>query len=245
MSRSRELRARARAALTGRYWWAFAATLIVTTVIGVVTNILVAGSATTVLMRIMANPNIFTDTAQVLWDAIGEIIHMTISVSVMTTIVTVLLANPLNVSLSRYFIVNTQEKPALGELLYGFKTKYGRNVGTLLLVAIKTYLWSLLFVIPGIVKAYEYSIVPYLLADNPYMTSSEAFAQAKDMMRGNKWRMFKLQFSFIGWIFLSGFTGGLGVYFLQPYMQASTAEFYIELKASKADAVEAQELPAE
>lgn len=233
MSRSRELRARARVALTGRYWWAFAATLIVTIIVGIVSNIFITGSVMPVLLRIMTNPHIFTNTEQVFQDAIGELIYMMTSMSVMSIIITVLLANPLNVSLSRYFIINTQEKPDLGELFYGFKTKYGRNVGTLLLVAIKTYLWSLLFVIPGIIKAYEYSIVPYLLADNPYMTSSEAFAQAKDMMRGNKWRMFKLQFSFIGWIFLSVFTGGLGVYFLQPYMQAATAEFYVELKASK------------
>ena len=112
----------------------------------------------------------------------------------------------------------------------GFKTKYGRNIGTLLLVSIKTVLWTLLFIIPGIIKSYEYAIIPYILADDEEISSKDAFKKAKQMMKGNKWRLFKLNFSFIGWMLLCVLTLGIGTLFLIPYVNAANAEFYVELK---------------
>ena len=112
----------------------------------------------------------------------------------------------------------------------GFKVQYGRNIVTLLLVGIKTVLWTLLFIIPGIIKSYEYAIIPYILADDPEISSKDAFKKAKQMMNGNKWRLFKLEFSFIGWTLLCVLTLGIGTFFLIPYVNAATAEFYVELK---------------
>lgn len=68
-----------------------------------------------------------------------------------------------------------------------------------LLMSLYTILWSLLFVIPGIVKSYSYSMTPYILAEHPEMTVNEAITQSRQIMHGNKWRLFCLQFSFIGW----------------------------------------------
>ena len=108
--------------------------------------------------------------------------------------------------------------------------KYRRNIGTLLLVGIKTALWSFLLVIPGIIKSYEYAIIPYILADDAEISSKDAFKKAREMMKGNKWRLFKLNFSFIGWGILCVLTFGVGTFFLMPYVSAASAEFYAELK---------------
>lgn len=93
-----------------------------------------------------------------------------------------------------------------------------------------TLLWSLLFIIPGIIKAYEYRMIPYLLAENPDMDMSEAFARSKEMMMGNKWEAFVLDLSFIGWYFLSAFTCGiLSIFYVKPYVQLTNTELYVAL----------------
>ena len=90
-----------------------------------------------------------------------------------------------------------------------------------------TVLWSLLFIIPGIVKAYEYMMIPYLLADNPQMTKEQAFAESKRMMQGQKWKAFVLDLSFIGWYILSGLTLGiLAIFYVSPYVNATHAALY-------------------
>jgi uncharacterized membrane protein len=94
-------------------------------------------------------------------------------------------------------------------------------------------LWSLLFVIPGIIAAYDYAMIPFVLAENPELSASEALAESKRLMRGNRWRLFCLEMSFIGWAFLSIFTLGIGSLFLVPYVQASQAAFYREIKREK------------
>ena len=91
--------------------------------------------------------------------------------------------------------------------------------------------WSLLFIIPGIVKAYEYRMIPYLLAENPEMSKEEAFAISKQMMSGQKWRTFVLDLSFFGWILLSGFTCGiLAIFYVNPYVFSTQSALYERLR---------------
>jgi len=90
-------------------------------------------------------------------------------------------------------------------------------------------LWSLLLVIPGIIASFSYAMTPYILAEHPELTASEAIARSKELMRGNRWRLFCLQFSFIGWSILCAFTLGIGVLFLNPYRAAADAAFYRDL----------------
>ena len=99
-------------------------------------------------------------------------------------------------------------------------------------------LWSLLLFIPGIIASYSYKMAPYILMENPDMTASQAIAASKKLMEGNKWRLFCLEFSFIGWSLLSSITLGIGMLFLRPYMEAAGAAFYRELKweSKKAEA---------
>ena len=112
---------------------------------------------------------------------------------------------------------------------YGFKY-YGRAIGGMLLVVVFTFLWSLLFVIPGIVKGYSYALTPYILIDDPQISIRDAVRKSQRMMSGQKFNLFYLQLSFIGWWILSILTGGIGFLWLIPYNTTSMAVFYRNLR---------------
>lgn len=96
-----------------------------------------------------------------------------------------------------------------------------------------TFLWSLLFIIPGIIAAYSYAMTGYILAEDPELTAGEAISRSKEMMSGNRFRLFCLQFSFIGWEILSALTLGIGNLWLRPYKQAAVAAFYREISGTE------------
>lgn len=87
--------------------------------------------------------------------------------------------------------------------------------------------------IGAIILAYAYSMVPYLLYDYPELSVREAMKISREMTRGQKWNLFILDLTFIGWIILCIFTLGIGVLFVEPYQQAARAAFYDDLKAEK------------
>lgn len=118
----------------------------------------------------------------------------------------------------------------IGGLFDGF-SDFGRIVGTKLLQAIYTFLWMLLLVIPGIVKSYSYAMTDYILKDYPELSNNAAIEKSMAMMDGRKMKLFLLDLSFIGWAILCLFTFGIGVFFLQPYVQSAHAAFYEDLKA--------------
>ena len=101
-------------------------------------------------------------------------------------------------------------------------------------VFLQVFAWSLLLIIPGIVAAYRYAMVPYLMADHPEMTVAQAFDRSKAMMNGHKGELFLLHLSFIGWWFVSALTLGLGALVVMPYVQFSEAAFYRNLAAGNA-----------
>lgn len=131
-----------------------------------------------------------------------------------------------------FFTKNVNEKADLGEILSGFSGgAYMRNVSTMFFRNLYTFLWTLLLIVPGIVKAYEYRMIPYILAENPNISRQEAFALSKKMMDGEKWNTFVLDLSFIGWNLLSAITFGIvGLFYVNPYMYATKAELYLKLK---------------
>ena len=103
---------------------------------------------------------------------------------------------------------------------------------TMFLKNLFTTLWTLLLVVPGIVKHYEYLMIPYILAENPGMDRKEAFKISKRMMDGQKMDTFILDLSFIGWAFLSAITCGIvGIFYANPYREATFAELYAFNKA--------------
>lgn len=138
---------------------------------------------------------------------------------------------PLEIGFRRFFIRNLNEQARIHEIGYGFDHNYIENVKTMFFKELYTMLWSFLLVIPGIVKAYEYRMIPYLLADDETMTRQEAFKKSKEMMMGQKWNAFVLDLSFIGWDILSLFTLGiLGVFHVNPYRNMSQAALYHKLR---------------
>ena len=99
-----------------------------------------------------------------------------------------------------------------------------------LLSSIYVTLWSMLFVIPGIIASYSYSMMHFVMAENPDMGANEAIRESKRLMKGNKWRFFCLQLSFIGWELLAiFFTAGIGLLWVVPYQQAAYAAFYRDI----------------
>ena len=112
-----------------------------------------------------------------------------------------------------------------------YKNKYKTIVLGMFLKGLFQSLWGLLFIIPGIIKGYEYRMIPYLLAENPEMSYKEAFEASKIMMDGEKWNAFVLDLSFIGWGILSFFTCFLlSIFYVSPYQYLTNAQLYIVLR---------------
>lgn len=153
-------------------------------------------------------------------------------VSIVMLFLGIFVFNVIQIGGCRFFIENAYENPGVGKLLFGFKSGYyGKMVMTMFLKNLYTGLWTILFVIPGIVKAYEYRMIPYLLADCPDMPREEAFAISKEMMYGNKMEAFILDLSFIGWDILAALSCGiLGIFWTAPYQHATNAELFLALK---------------
>ncbi len=136
-------------------------------------------------------------------------------------------ASPIIVGKNRYFMEHRAFDSKFERLFWSFKSgRYMNVVKIMFWRELKIFLWSLLFVIPGIIKSYEYSMVPYILAENPHISSERAFELSKKMTRGEKWKIFVLDLSFIGWRILGVLCCCVGEIFLQPYVEATYAELY-------------------
>lgn len=137
------------------------------------------------------------------------------------------LFNPLEAGTARFFVRNLNDKAEIRELAYCYDHGYLNVVKTVFLRDLYIVLWGLLLIIPGIIKSYEYRMVNYILAENPEMNTKDVFAMSRDMMRGNKWRAFVLDLSFLGWHLLSLITIGLAViFYVFPYRNMTNAALY-------------------
>lgn len=139
--------------------------------------------------------------------------------------------NPLMTGGARFFIKSLSCPAQIKEITYAFTHSYLNVVKTIFLQNLYITLWSLLFIIPGIIKAYEYKMIPYILAETPEMDTKEVFARSKAMMNGDKWNTFVLELSFIGWQILGIFTCSiLNIFYVTPYYYLTLAELYAVLK---------------
>ena len=128
-------------------------------------------------------------------------------------------------------LVDRQKEPEIGTL-FGYFAHWKTTAAAKFLQGLYVLLWSLLFIIPGILAGYSYAMTSYILAEHPQLTAREAIAQSKQMMEGNRFRLFCLQLSFIGWDILCLLTMGIGNLWLTPYKQAATAAFYREVSGT-------------
>ena len=222
-----QVKEQAKLIMKRNYWKMFVVTLLT----GILT-----GEKTTIIERIQdfASNNISYDTSPIFYSSNFQyIFYSFISIaSILGIFYTIFIGNVIVVGKNRYFIKNHVENPELGEIFSGFKGNYLNVVKIMFLMDLKTLLWLFLFIVPGIIKAYEYSMIPYLLAENPNLSADEAFSLSKQMTTGQKADLFVLDLSFIGWIILGLICCGIGILFVLPYPQATRAEVYLNLKES-------------
>ena len=138
-----------------------------------------------------------------------------------------LVLNPLVVGCRRFFYENLKEKAGVGEIGYAYKNGWANTAFVMFMKDLYIFLWTLLLIIPGIIKHYEYRLVPYILAEDPSTELRDALELSKRMMAGQKWDAFVLDLSFIGWDILSAVTFGLvGVFWVAPYRFSTEAALY-------------------
>lgn len=143
------------------------------------------------------------------------------------------IGNPLDLGARKFLVKNLNEKAEVKEVAYAFDSNYKNIVKVLFFRDLYLILWFMLFIIPGVVKAYEYFMIPYLLTENPNLTKEEAFALSKQMMKGQKWKTFVLNLSFVGWDLLSACTLGiLNIFYVAPYRNLTFAALFEELNVA-------------
>lgn len=195
------------------------------------------------------------------WLLVGVItLGIMLVAAVLGIVFSVFVSNVVTVGKLRFFVTGTREgrSAGFGTLFSSFKNGwYLRTVANMFLMNLFLVLWSLLLIIPGIYKSFEYALVPYILGDEPELTWSEARDRSRQWMYGEKWRLFLLHFSFMGWVLLLAVigiglanlavSGGIfslftilamlpvwvGMIFLDTYVSASGAEFYEDIRARK------------
>ena len=220
-----QVKEQAKLIMKRNYWKMFVVTLLT----GILT-----GEKTTIIERIQdfASNHLSYEAPPIFYSSNFQyIFYSFISVaSILGIFYTIFIGNVIVVGKNRYFIKNHVENPELGEIFSGFKGNYLNVVKIMFLMDLKTLLWLFLFIAPGIIKAYEYSMIPYLLAENPNLSADEAFSLSKQMTTGQKVNLFVLDLSFLGWIILGALCCGIGLLFVQPYPVATKAEVYLILK---------------
>lgn len=161
---------------------------------------------------------------------------MLFSLTIASFLISIFVVGPLEVGAQHYFLESTQMRFRLENITRGFTGGRYRNVvTTMLLRNIYIFLWSLLLLIPGIIKSYSYAMVPFLLAENPSIPPSRAIEMSMYMTDGHKWRMFVLTLSFFGWFLVGILALGIGVLFVCPYYDTTQAELYVALRAIALD----------
>ena len=169
-----------------------------------------------------------------IWSAPGgmkaEKEHFDFAADVLFPFIGFLISGPMAYGIIHYFLKFIRnEEEELSDLFQGFR-QFWKTVALYLLVCVFTVLWSLLFVVPGIIAAIRYSQSFFILRDNPELSPMEAIAKSKLMMDGYKSRYFCLGMSFIGWALLACMTLGIGFLWLMPYMMTAFSMFYDKRK---------------
>lgn len=213
-----ELKSLAKTCLKGNYWKAF--------LIGLVLS-LASGSGS--LWRA-------EDTANEFIKRHPDALIIIIAIIILSIAYRLLLGYSLEIGSRKYFVQLAQFKNTDGCYSFAFDgSNYRSIIRTMLLRDIYNMLWSLLFIIPGIIKSYSYRMVPYILADNPNIGADKAITLSRRMMDGNKFDTFVLDLSFLGWYLLGLLVFVVGIFFVSPYVFATEAQLYLVLRKNAID----------
>ena len=228
-----ELRLKARQSLTGNYWPA----VLVAFVASIFGALLVNGGSFSINIEERFSEVFGNLPAIVKWYL--AIVGSTAGV---LSLVNLILGGVVQLGYASYLLKQHDREICETKELFSKFDYFGPGFLQLLLRNIFTALWTILLVIPGIIKSLGYSMTPFLMVENPDLTAKEAIKLSQEKMMGHKWELFCMSFSFIGWALLATITGGIGYIFLNPYMNAAYAAFYRD-KISPKTAVYYEEAP--
>lgn len=177
---------------------------------------------------------ISTDGTQIFWPTFASIAAGVGFMAIVVEIALFFIGAIIEVGYASFnlYLVDDEKTAEMGDL-FNYFTYWKSVVCTRLLKSVYILLWSLLLFIPGIIASFNYAMTSYILAENPELKANEAIARSKQLMYGNRWRLFCLEFSFIGWDLLCILTMGIGNLWLNPYKQAAIAAFYQEISGGK------------
>lgn len=230
----RQLKERAKADVSRSYWGLVLMSLIVSIIDGVGNG---SGSGSRSSMDSIRKGTLTTNNVD--WDLFFGILFIVLVFALIGILaglaLKAFLLNPLRLGATKYFIEAARGEKKAGDIgLIGYAFGGGRYkniVKTLFLRDLYVFLWSLLFLIPGIIKSYEYAMIPYILAERPDLETEEVFELSRRMMSGEKFDVFILGLSFIGWMFIVLLSFGLAaVFYVGPYIYMTDAELYEVLK---------------
>ena len=156
------------------------------------------------------------------------------ALSGLTSLLSIFVSVPLGIGFAitcKRLLVEGDNNIFSNSFKFGFKANYWRNVLTGVLQSIYIILWTLLLIVPGIIKAFSYAMTYFILDDYPELTPNQAIDKSIEMMKGHKFDLFYLYLSFIGWFILAILTLGIGLLWLEPYLEMSVAAFYQDVKA--------------
>ena len=242
---SKRLRERAKGVMTGHYWQMLLISLLCALATGAFGFLFGSGN----FLKIGDLLHGEWYLPYVIRELLPSLSFTTIAVGTLGILYLIFVARPVEVGQCRYFTLCRYGEYEWKNTLFSFKEgRYMNIVTTLLVRDIKIFLWSLLFFIPGVVKSYEYFMVPYIMAENPYLEKERAFEISSSLTYGDKGRMFCIDLAFFGfYLLLAIATLGIGVIFLMPYHKAVRAELYgaLRYKGAKTGVFTANELGAE
>ena len=237
----RDLKYRAKQAFRKNYWAAVVVSLILAIAVGIGSG----GGGSSSVANTVTHTEVYDGTlrfsmnsaAPFVWLLSAFALGALLILGSIFILLKIFVGNVLEVGARGFYIENLYSAPSVGKILAPFRSgQYWNIVKIMFFRDLFIFLWTLLFVIPGIVKSYEYKMIPYLLAENPGMSKQEAFDRTREMMYGQKGNAFVLDLSFLQWLFLNAFTFNiLGILYLQPYMDATQAELYDVLAAPSSE----------
>lgn len=232
MMRARDFRKRARMVLSGNWF--------VAVIAGIIASFFGASAGATVNFNFNYNfglPDVDDNTQNVahvisqnIPDEVKPIIMGMGLFAIVFSLITLILGSVIAIGYAEFNLdLVDHYKPKLSTLFKHFRQTKSA-IGVSLLIFIKVFVGSIFFILPGVIASYQYSMTHYIMADNPGITARDAMYRSKELMKHNKWRLFCLDTSFIGWGLLGLITFGIADYWLHPYRSAARAAFYREIR---------------
>lgn len=217
---ARDFRARARESLANNWGLAMVICLLAGILSGGIDLVSSAGGVTVTVDA--AEMGMRSMISRPMWS-------MMMTITLVSSLVALVIGGAVTMGRCTYFIkLHNHEQAGFGDLFSQFNRIWD-GIKMQVMMGLVVFLWSLLLIIPGVIAAYTYAMVPFLMAEFPELGIVNSMRESKRLMRGNRWRLFCMEFSFLGWNLLSVLTMGLLNLWINPYMNASMTAFYMEV----------------